>query len=189
MEWFREELGDFKFALTRPYYDLHEKKNPNSGGLFSITINPTTCKGCMECVEVCNDDALRVVTQTDESVGRLNREWELWMDLPNTPQKFNRVDDLEEKIGPLETILLNKDAYLNFASGDGACLGCSEKSVVHLFTATVESLMQPRIEKHVAHLDDLIQKMENHIQSKLMTTVDVGDADMMAKISFGIWKC
>ena len=182
MEWFREELGDFKFALTRPYYDLHEKKNPNSGGLFSITINPTTCKGCMECVEVCNDDALRVVTQTDESVGRLNREWELWMDLPNTPQKFNRVDDLEEKIGPLETILLNKDAYLNFASGDGACLGCSEKSVVHLFTATVESLMQPRIEKHVAHLDDLIQRMESHIQSKLMTTVDVGDADMMAKI-------
>jgi pyruvate-ferredoxin/flavodoxin oxidoreductase len=23
--WFREELGDFKFALTRPYFDLHEK--------------------------------------------------------------------------------------------------------------------------------------------------------------------
>lgn len=182
IEWFREELGDFQFALTRPYYTLHEKKNPNSGGLFSITINPTTCKGCMECVEVCNDDALRVVTQTDESVARLNREWDLWMDLPNTPKKFNRVDDLEEKIGPLETILLNKDAYLNFASGDGACLGCSEKSVVHLFTATVESLMQPRIEKHVTYLDDLIQKLENHIQSKLMTTVDVGDADLMAKI-------
>jgi FAD synthase len=31
--------------------------------------------------------------------------------------KFSRIDDLEEKIGPLETILLNKDAYLNLASG------------------------------------------------------------------------
>ncbi len=181
-DWFKEELGDFKFALTRPYYDLHEKNEPNSGGLFSITINPTTCKGCMECVEVCSDDALISVTQTEESIARLNKEWDFWSDLPNTPPKYNRIDDLEEKIGPLETILLNKEAYLSFASGDGACLGCSEKSVVHLFTATVESLMQPRIEKHVAHLDDLCGKLENHIQQKLMQPVDLGDAEMMSRI-------
>lgn len=180
--WFKEELGDFKFALTRPYFDLHEKKNPNSGGLFSITINPTTCKGCMECVEVCNDDALRVVRQTEESIDKLHNEWDLWLDLPNTPDKFKRIDDLEEKIGPLETILLNKDAYLNFASGDGACLGCSEKSVVHLFVSTVESLMQPRIEKHLKHLDDLIENLQKHIQEKLMAPVDVSDADMISKI-------
>ena len=182
LEWFQNELGDFQFALTRPYFDIHEKQQPNSGGLFSITINPTTCKGCMECVEVCNDDALRVVTQTDDSITRLRKEWDLWTDLPNTPAKFNRVSDLEEKIGPLETILLNKDAYLNFASGDGACLGCSEKSVVHLFIATVESLMQPRIEKHVAHLDELISKLEKNIQLKLISTVDVSDTAIMEKI-------
>ena len=182
MEWFRSELGDFKFALTRPYYDLHERKQPNSGGLFSITINPTTCKGCMECVEVCDDDALRAVPQTEDSIERLRREWGLWTDLPNTPDKFNRIDDFEEKIGPLETMLLNKDAYLDFASGDGACLGCSEKSVVHLFIATVESLMQPRIEKHVAHLTDLIERLEKHIQLRLMSTVDISDAAAMSQI-------
>jgi pyruvate-ferredoxin/flavodoxin oxidoreductase len=182
LEWFREELGDFKFALTRPYYQLNEKKQAGSGGLLSITINPTTCKGCMECVAVCEDDALRIVPQTEDSVNRLNKEWDLWLDLPNTPDKYKRVDDLEEKIGPLETILLNKDAYLHFASGDGACLGCSEKSVVHLFTATVESLMQPRIEKHLARLDDLIERMEQHIQKKLFSTVNISDADAVAKV-------
>jgi pyruvate-ferredoxin/flavodoxin oxidoreductase len=181
-EWFREELGDFKFALTRPYFDVMEKKEAGSGGLFSITINPTTCKGCMECIEVCNDDALRVVTQTEDSIGTLRKEWDLWMDLPTTPQKYNRISDLEEKIGPLETILLNKDAYMRFASGDGACLGCSEKTVVHLFVATVESLMQPRIEKHVTYLGELIKKLENHIQSKLMGSVDLGNTEMMANI-------
>jgi pyruvate-ferredoxin/flavodoxin oxidoreductase len=181
-DWFKEELGDFKFALTRPYYDLHEKKTPDSGGLFSITINPTTCKGCMECVEVCDDDALISVVQTEDSIAKLHKEWDLWTDLPNTPKKFNRIDDLEEKIGPLETMLLNKDAYLKFASGDGACLGCSEKSVVHLFIATVESLMQPRIEKHIAHLDDLIDKLEKQIQQKLMHGVDLSDTSMVSKI-------
>ncbi len=182
MEWFRDELGDFQFALTRPYYDLNEKKEANSGGLFSININPTTCKGCMECIEVCEDDALRSIIQTDGTVARLRKEWDLWTDLPTTPQKYNRIDDLEEKIGPLETILLNKEAYLNFASGDGACLGCSEKSVIHLFIATVESLMQPRIEKHVAHLTTLIQDLEKHIQNKLMSNVNITDTDTLSKI-------
>ncbi|WP_241143007.1 2-oxoacid:acceptor oxidoreductase family protein [Cognataquiflexum rubidum] len=180
--WFREELGDFQFALTRPYYDLHEKKQPNSGGLFSITINPNTCKGCMECVKVCNDDALKVVKQTDDSIAKLREEWSVWSDLPNTPKKYNRIDDLEEKIGPLETILLDKNAYQSFASGDGACLGCSEKSVVHLFMATVESLMLPRVEKHVAYLEGLIDKLEKHIQSRLMKSMNLMDTDLMSKI-------
>jgi pyruvate-ferredoxin/flavodoxin oxidoreductase len=180
--WFREELGDFKFALTRPYFDIPEKTAAGSGGLFSITINPTTCKGCKECIEVCEDDALVSMIQTEESVAHLHKDWGLWMDLPTTPDKYKRVSDLEEKIGPLETILLDKKTYQTFASGDGACLGCSEKSVVHLFTATVESLMQPRIEKHLAHLDDLIKRLEQHIQQKLMGTVDLGDSSLLDRI-------
>ena len=180
--WFKEELGDFKFALTRPYYDLHEKKSPNSGGLFSITINPNTCKGCNECIQVCDDDALRPIIQTEGSIATLRKDWDFWSDLPTTPDKYNRIDDLEEKIGPLETILLNKEAYLNFASGDGACLGCSEKSVIHLFVATVESLMQHRIKKHIAHLDELIQKLEHHIQAKLIETVNINDTEAISNI-------
>lgn len=182
LEWFREALGEFKFALTRPYYDVMEKQQPGSGGLFSITINPTTCKGCMECVKVCNDDALRIVRQTDDSVARLRQDWDFWLDLPNTPAQYNRIQSLEEKIGPLETILLNKDVYTHFVSGDGACLGCSEKSVIHLFTATVEALMQPRVQKHVAYLEELISKLEAHIQRRLMQHVDIGDAATMQRI-------
>ena len=182
MEWFRDELGEFQFALTRPYYDVLEKNQPNSGGLFSITINPNTCKGCMECIKVCDDDALRPIIQTEGSIARLREEWDFWSDLPSTPDKFNRIDDLEEKIGPLETILLNKEAYLNFSSGDGACLGCSEKSVIHLFVATVEALMQPRIRKHVAYLNELTEKLEAHIQQKMMKTVNIADPDKMNAI-------
>ena len=180
--WFREELGGFDFALTRPYYHLREKKEKGSGGLFSITINPNTCKGCMECIKVCDDDALRPIIQTEGSIATLRQDWDLWNDLPNTPEKYNRIDDLEEKIGPLETLLLNKDAYMSFASGDGACLGCSEKSVIHLFVATVDSLMQPRIKKHLSKLNDLIIKLESHIQTRLMQTIKVTDPESISKI-------
>ncbi len=185
LDWFKEELGDFKFALTKPYYDLKEKKEKGSGGLFSITVNPNTCKGCMECIKVCDDDALKPVIQTEGSIATLRKDWDMWMDLPTTSEKYSRIDDLEEKIGALETILLNKEAYLNFTSGDGACLGCSEKSVIHLFVATVESLMQPRIKKHLSYLDELIEKLEKHIQDKLLQTVNITDAGTLAKVLKG----
>ncbi|MFW2404529.1 MAG: 2-oxoacid:acceptor oxidoreductase family protein [Gammaproteobacteria bacterium] len=179
---FRDELGSMKFALTRPYFTLPEKKQGGDGGLFSITIDPYTCKGCMECIEVCSDDALRSIPQTDESVADLRKNWDFWLDLPNTPGKYARVDNLEEGIGALETILLNKDAYLPFASGDGACLGCSEKTVIHLFVATVESLMQPRVAKHVAHIEELIGQLKKHVQLKLVGEIDVGDVEDMSAV-------
>jgi pyruvate-ferredoxin/flavodoxin oxidoreductase len=179
---FREEIGDFQFALCRPYFTLPEKKQAGDGGLLSITIDPYTCKGCMECVEVCKDDALRPVTQTKESVESLRRNWDFWLDLPNTPKKYIRVDNLEEGIGALETILLDKEAYLPFASGDGACLGCSEKTVIHLFIATVEALMQPRVAAHVAHIDELIAGLKKHVQMKLIDEIDVGDTEDMQSI-------
>jgi pyruvate-ferredoxin/flavodoxin oxidoreductase len=182
LELFKEELNGFQFALTRPHYTLPEKDQPGSGGLLSITVNPYTCKGCMECVEVCNDDALRPMKQTTESVQLLRDNWDLWTDLPTTPAKYVRVDDLEEGIGVLETILLDKSNYLPFTSGDGACLGCSEKTALHLFIATVEALMQPRIAKHLSHITELIDRLKKHIQFRLVGELNVSDPEVMSRI-------
>jgi len=182
MAIFRQELDGFRFALSRPYYTVPEKREPGSGGLLSITVNPYTCKGCMECVAVCEDDALRPQRQTEESVKKLRGQWDFWLDLPNTPKKYGRIDDLEQGIGALETLLLDKANYLAFSSGDGACLGCSEKTIIHLFTATIEALMQQRVAKHVGELGELIAKLEKHIQLKLVADIDLSDPAAMAKI-------
>ena len=131
---------------------------------------------------VCDDAALVPVRQTGESVQQLREQWNFWLDLPTTPQKYIRVDDLEEGIGALETILLDKEAYSGLASGDGACLGCSEKTVMHLFVATVDALMQPRVKAHVAKLEELIARLEQHIQLQLVQEVNVSDTDALANI-------
>ena len=174
-----KELDGFQFALTKPYFFNKEKQQPGSGGLLSITVNPYTCKGCMECVAVCEDDALRTMRQSAESIDQLRHDWEFWLDLPNTPQKYIRIDDLEQGIGALNTLLLDKEAYQSISSGDGACLGCSEKTAIHLFTATVDALMRPRVKKHVAYLDDLIGRLSQHIKLKLVQGVHLDDTDAL----------
>lgn len=179
---FRDELGEFQLALSRPYYTVKEKQSAGAGGLLSITVNPSTCKGCMECVAVCEDDALRPVSQTKDSVARLRENWDFWLDLPTTPPQYIRIDDLEQGVGTLETLLLDKHNYQALVSGDGACLGCGEKTVVHLFVATIEALMQPRIKRHVAYLNDLISRLEEHIQHRLVHEIDVGDPATMSAI-------
>ena len=172
---FRESLGDFQFGTTKPYWTQKEKKGKGSGGLFSITVNPYTCKGCALCVKVCEDDALRMVTQTEESVARLRSDWKFWLDLPSTPAEYGRIDSLDEKIGALETLLLDKQNYGSMPCGDGACLGCGEKTAIHLFTGTVTALMQPRVQKHIEKLDELIVRLEKHIRMKLTESVDLSD--------------
>jgi pyruvate-ferredoxin/flavodoxin oxidoreductase len=169
------QLGGFQFGSTKPYWTQKEKKAKGSGGLFSITVNPYTCKGCKLCVTVCEDNALEMVTQTDESVDRLRRDWNIWLDLPTTPKEYSRIDSLDEKIGALETLLLDKHNYNSMNCGDGACLGCGEKTAIHLFTSTVTALMQPRVKAFVEKLDDLIVRLEQHMRVKLASAVDLTD--------------
>ncbi len=179
---FRDELGSFRFASTRPFFDLPEKKQPGSGGLFSITINPTTCKGCMECVQVCGDDALRPIRQTKESIAALRHDWDLWLDLPTTPERFLRLENLEDGGGTLEKLLLDKRNAMAVTSGDGACLGCSEKTVVRLFVATVEALMRPRVEKHVAELDQLIARLDVHLKARLSSDMKLENPALVSEL-------
>ncbi|MBU0753057.1 MAG: 2-oxoacid:acceptor oxidoreductase family protein [Gammaproteobacteria bacterium] len=169
------QLAGFQFSATKPYWGLKEKKAKGTGGLFSITINPYTCKGCALCVTVCEDDALKMVTQTEDSTDKLRRDWNFWLDLPTTPKEYSRIDDLDEKIGALETLLLDKHNYNSMNCGDGACLGCGEKTAIHLFTSTVTALMQPRVKAFVEKLDDLIARLEQHMRVKLASAVDLTD--------------
>jgi pyruvate-ferredoxin/flavodoxin oxidoreductase len=176
-DWFKEAMGDFKFAITKPYHDAVNKRTPNNGGLFSITINPMTCKGCMECVEVCPDEALIPIKQTPDSIQTLRDDWEYWNDLPTSNPKYKRIDDLDEKIGALTTMMLDKRTYSSMNCGDGACLGCGEKTIVHLFTGTVVALMQPRVQKQITKIEQLITGMEKHIRLKLSEKLDISDIE------------
>ncbi|HUH13402.1 MAG TPA: 2-oxoacid:acceptor oxidoreductase family protein, partial [Longimicrobiales bacterium] len=173
-------LAEFAVARTTPFFDVPEGKEKGSGGLLSITINPEACKGCNICVDVCPEDALVTIKQDEEVVERLRRTWDFWEALPDTADRFINISNLEEGIGVLPSLLLKKKTYRSMVGGDGACMGCGEKTAVHLITSTIEALMQPRVARFVEKLDGLIATLEKQARELLSADADL-DAVAEAK--------
>ncbi len=168
-------VADFPLAKTAPFFDLPENKQKGSGGLLSITVNPETCKGCDICVAVCADGALQSVRQTDAFQETLESNWKLWRNLPETDDHYIKISSLDEGIGVMSSLLLKQSNYMSMKGGDGACMGCGEKTTIHLLLSTVNAFMSPRVEAHVKELDRLIRALDEKAHDMLIAETDLAD--------------
>ncbi|MBI4539944.1 MAG: 2-oxoacid:acceptor oxidoreductase family protein [Gemmatimonadetes bacterium] len=169
-------LAEFPLAKTAPFFDAPEKREAGAGALLSITVNPEACKGCNLCVAVCPEGALVTLKQDEEVVERLRRNWKLWQRLPDTNDRYVNIASLEEGIGVLSSLLLKKGNYRSMVGGDGACMGCGEKTTVHLVVAAIHALMGPRVKKYVARLDELIAGLDRKARALLASDADLDAA-------------
>jgi pyruvate/2-oxoacid:ferredoxin oxidoreductase beta subunit/Pyruvate/2-oxoacid:ferredoxin oxidoreductase gamma subunit/Pyruvate/2-oxoacid:ferredoxin oxidoreductase delta subunit len=116
-----------QFTVTQKFHALPEK-NGEQGGLFGLAIDPTKCKGCGECVEVCGSHAaLRMVAKTPEILVHAAATTSLVRDLPATPSRF-----LSEKA--LGDLMLSDAAWL-YEGGAGSCMGCGEGTAIRMLLA------------------------------------------------------
>src|SRR6185369_16336760 len=116
-----------------------ESKTPGAGGLFSIFVSDL-CKGCGECVQVCGDhDALRMTVETEALNADLTTAQIFSRLLPDTNQKYLGLYDSEKPQDSREAALRNhlmvRRNYEALVSGDGACAGCGEKSILRAATS------------------------------------------------------
>jgi pyruvate-ferredoxin/flavodoxin oxidoreductase len=175
---FLQTMGDFKFRLT------------SAGGLFSITLDPWACKGCMLCNDkkVCSKAGLPKHSATDKDTEHLKKEFEYQKKLPKTNSEFLNVD-LEEGTGDFQSILLDKENLKSNCARAGTCVGCGEQEPIRLLTAVITALHRPRVLKFTTHLKELIveltEKVENFVgkanlrsEEKLQGVVDeLNEAD------------
>ncbi|HEY1210882.1 MAG TPA: 2-oxoacid:acceptor oxidoreductase family protein [Terracidiphilus sp.] len=124
-----------------------ERKAPGTGGIFSIFVSDL-CKGCAACVTACGDhNALKMVAETAE-VNAMHMTGTGFLDLlPDTSQKFlglyNAANPADSKTATLRNMLMVRSTYDALVSGDGACAGCGEKSVLRSIAAVTEAYMRP----------------------------------------------
>ncbi|MGB6691918.1 MAG: 2-oxoacid:acceptor oxidoreductase family protein [Terracidiphilus sp.] len=135
------------YQKVNAIFSSPERKAAGSGGIFSIFVSDL-CKGCAACVTACGDhNALRMVQETEE----VNAEHETGTGflglLPDTSQKYlglyNGANPADSKTATLRNMLMVRTNYDALVSGDGACAGCGEKSVLRSIAAVTEAYMRP----------------------------------------------
>ena len=150
-------VAAFPVARTRPIFDAEEKRASGSGALFSVTIDPWKCTGCMQCVEVCGPDALVTRDQDDELLEMLEGRFERLTTLPDTPERITAGATATG--GDIKRILLARDDYYSITGGHGACRGCGEVTAIHLFNSLTHRIGEDQRQTHMRQLDGLSEKL------------------------------
>ncbi|HLD74740.1 MAG TPA: thiamine pyrophosphate-dependent enzyme [Bdellovibrionota bacterium] len=115
------------YVKTTKYWTSYEKKGLEPG-LFTISIDPTKCKGCGECVLVCGEHAALKMVQKDEKlVEDTKNGLKFFKSLPPTSKEF-----INEKL--LVDFMLSPDALL-YTGGAGSCMGCGEGTALRMMLA------------------------------------------------------
>ena len=135
------------FHKANAIFATPEKKNPGSGGIFSIFVSDL-CKGCAACVTACGEhQALRMVQETEEVNAEHESGTAFLNLLPDTSQKYlglyNDTRPQDSKTATLRNMLMVRKNYDALVSGDGACAGCGEKSILRSVAAVTEAYMRP----------------------------------------------
>ena len=113
------------FSVTKKYWDVPQKKGFEPG-YFAIWVDPSKCKGCGECVDVCGEHhALAMITK-DQKIMNDYKKIHLFIrnKLPETPKEY-----INEKT--LADFMLT-DRALGYVGGAGSCAGCGEATAIRM---------------------------------------------------------
>src|SRR3989441_4403077 len=88
------------------------------------------------------------MVQETEDVNAEHETGTAFLDLlPDTPQKYlglyNDMRPQDSKTATLRNMLMVRRNYDALVSGDGACAGCGEKSILRSIAAVTEAYMRP----------------------------------------------
>ncbi|HEX7230372.1 MAG TPA: thiamine pyrophosphate-dependent enzyme [Candidatus Binatia bacterium] len=126
------------WTRTRKYFDLPEKKG-SEGALFGIFIDPTKCKGCAECVQVCDDldyHALEMVSKDENTLPRYRAAFDVFRKIGPTPTEY-----INERA--LADFMLAEERSLLYVGGAGSCMGCGEATAIRMMLAATGFVTGP----------------------------------------------
>ena len=120
------QMFEKQWSKTRKYYDGPIKKGKD-GGRFAILIDPSKCKGCAECVTVCDDLALKMIPKTEPVMDEIRKSHRLFKEFgPSNEDYIN--DNL------LIDMMLKEQTHI-YVGGAGSCAGCGEGTALRMLCA------------------------------------------------------
>jgi pyruvate/2-oxoacid:ferredoxin oxidoreductase beta subunit/NAD-dependent dihydropyrimidine dehydrogenase PreA subunit len=120
------EMYRKQWSRPRKYYDGYKKKL-GEGGIFGIFIDPSKCKGCAECVTVCDDDALKMIPKTEQVMNDSRKSHRFFKQMGPSNEKY--VSD-----NLLIDMMLKEQTHI-YVGGAGSCAGCGEGTALRMMCA------------------------------------------------------
>jgi pyruvate ferredoxin oxidoreductase beta subunit len=120
------EMFSAQWAKTRKYYEGPAKKQ-GEGGMFNIIIDPSKCKGCAECVTVCDDNALKMIPKTEQVMTTVRKSHRLF-------KQFGPSDKRYVSDNLLIDMMLHEKTHI-YTGGAGSCAGCGEGTALRMMCA------------------------------------------------------
>ncbi|MBI3977120.1 MAG: thiamine pyrophosphate-binding protein [Chloroflexi bacterium] len=134
----RERMAQ-QWTWTRKYGEVSERKGIEPA-MFGIFVDPTKCKGCGECVKVCDDlgyHALRMVPKRAETIPAYREAFTFFRKVGPTPDAY-----VNEKA--LVDIMLKEAQTLLYVGGAGSCMGCGEATALRMLLAATGFVYGPQ---------------------------------------------
>src|SRR5579864_1414941 len=129
------EMFAHQWSKPRKYYEGPQKQG-KPGGRFAIIIDPSKCKGCAECVTVCDDLALKMVAKTDETMEEI-RKSHRWF------KQFGPSDDAYVNDNLLIDMMLKEQTHV-YVGGAGSCAGCGEGTALRMLCSATTAKFADR---------------------------------------------
>lgn len=120
------EMYRAQWAKTRKYFDGPQKKGID-GGMFHIIIDPSKCKGCAECVTVCDDLALKMIPKTDDVMTSIRKSHRYFKQIGPSDERY--IND-----NVLVDMMLKEQTHI-YVGGAGSCAGCGEGTALRMMCA------------------------------------------------------
>jgi pyruvate/2-oxoacid:ferredoxin oxidoreductase beta subunit/NAD-dependent dihydropyrimidine dehydrogenase PreA subunit len=125
------EMFSKQWAKTRKYYDSPQKKG-NEGGRFAILIDPSKCKGCAECVTVCDDLALEMIPKSEKTMDDIRKSHRFF-------KEFGPSDDTYINDKLLIDMMLKEETHI-YVGGAGSCAGCGEGTALRMMCSATGAM-------------------------------------------------
>lgn len=115
-----------QWSKTQKYYEGPKKKG-QEGGRFAIIIDPSKCKGCAECVTVCDDNALKMIPKTEQKIRDIRLGHRLFKQFGPSDERY-----INDKL--LIDMMLREKTHI-YVGGAGSCAGCGEGTALRMLCA------------------------------------------------------
>ncbi len=165
-------IADLPVVISDSLFYSQEKNQNDTGELFSLVINPDSCKGCGLCVELCGSSAL---VNADEEIlsqnYQLKQQWQIWQQIPDTPsatiEGLLQQSEQEDTMTAGAALMLSRYNAFALSGGDQAEPASGEKIAMRQLLSAAEYHQQPLLFQFISELDRLRDELKQEINHSL----------------------